>query len=295
VEDRLQSRAWRVQRQGKQPRAEGGRLAGRPGIRHGLSLELIPSALVSCSGFVLFVLEQHLAGYALLVSSLLLAAFIDGALLRDLALIAAGLVAISLVPITTDISTEHMLVMGTAMILAVGIPYSVSRFVFKDHAVRFPVLTGQPWTRAEKWYLLAVIVMGYALLPAYMVNTGVYRNWPAVSDPEGIFRLFLGTNALGIWDELFFICTVFVLLCRHLPVAQANVLQAVLFTSFLWELGFHAWAPFFIFPFALLQALIFRATKSLSYIVSIHLLFDFVLFLVLIHAHNRAWIDIFIY
>ena len=51
------------------------------------------------------------------------------------------------------------------------------------------------------------------------------------------------------------------------PLAQANVLQAVLFTSFLWELGFHAWAPFFIFPFALLQALIFTRTKSLSYIV----------------------------
>ncbi|WP_354190423.1 CPBP family glutamic-type intramembrane protease [Arthrobacter sp. UYCu712] len=256
---------------------------------------MIPSALVSFSGFVLFVLEQNLAAYGLLALALLLAGFIGWALLRDLALITAGLVTISLVPITTDISTEHMAVMGSAMILAVGIPYAVSRFVFKDHAVRFPVRTGQTWTRAEKWYLPAVVVMGYALLPAYMINTGVYRNWPAVSDPEGIIRLFLGTNVLGIWDELFFICTIFVLLRRHLPLAQANVLQAVLFTSFLWELGFHAWAPVFIVPFALVQALIFTRTKSLPYIVCVHLLFDFVLFLVLIHAHNRAWIDIFIY
>lgn len=267
----------------------------RTGVRNETSLKLIPSALVSMSGFVLFVLEQSMAGYGLLAASLLLAGFIDRALLRDLGLIAAGLVAISLVPITTDISTEHMFVMGSAMILAVGIPYSVSRFVFKDHVVRFPVLTGYPWTRAEKWYLVAAVVMGYALLPAYMVNTGVYRNWPAVSDPEGIFRLFLGTNVLGIWDELFFICTVFVLLRRHLPLAQANVLQAVLFTSFLWELGFHTWAPAFIFPFALVQAIIFTRTKSLSYIVAIHLLFDFVLFLVLLHAHNRAWFDVFVY
>lgn len=267
----------------------------RTGVRNETSLKLIPSALVSMSGFALFVLEQSMAGYGLLAASLLLAGFIDRALLRDLGLIAAGLVAISLVPITTDISTEHMFVMGSAMILAVGIPYSVSRFVFKDHVVRFPVLTGHPWTRAEKWYLVAAVVMGYALLPAYMVNTGVYRNWPAVSDPEGIFRLFLGTNVLGIWDELFFICTVFVLLRRHLPLAQANVLQAVLFTSFLWELGFHTWAPAFIFPFALVQAIIFTRTKSLSYIVAIHLLFDFVLFLVLLHAHNRAWFDVFVY
>jgi hypothetical protein len=272
-----------------------GALAAGIGTRNGISLRLLPSTLVSASGFVLFVLEQRIAGYGLLAVALVLAGFIDRALLRDLALITAGLVAISLVPITTDISTEHMAVMGTAMILAVGIPYLVSRFVFKDHAVRFPVMTGHPWTRTEKWYLAAVVVMGYALLPAYMVNTGVYGNWPAVSDPEGIFRLFLGTNVLGIWDELFFICTVFALLRRHLPLAQANVLQAVLFTSFLWELGFHAWAPVFIFPFALLQAFIFTRTKSLSYIVAVHLLFDFVLFLVLLHAHNRDWIDIFIY
>jgi membrane protease YdiL (CAAX protease family) len=192
----------------------------------------------------------------LLVLALVAAVIIDRGLLRDLGLIAAGLVAISLVPITTDISTGHMFLMGTAMILAVGIPYSVSRFVFKDHAVRFPVLTGHPWTRTEKWYLVAVVIMGYALL---------------------------------------FICTVFILLRRHLPFAQANVLQAILFTSFLWELGFHAWAPAFIFPFALIQAIIFTRTKSLSYIVSVHPLFDFVLFLVLLQAHNRDWFDIFIY
>jgi hypothetical protein len=29
--------------------------------------------------------------------------------------------------------------------------------------------------------------------------------------------------------------------------------------------------------------------------VSVRLLFDFVLFLVLLHAHNRDWFDIFIY
>ncbi|MFP5367886.1 MAG: type II CAAX prenyl endopeptidase Rce1 family protein, partial [Actinomycetes bacterium] len=164
-----------------------------------------------------------------------------------------------------------------------------------DHAIRFPIRTAEPWTRAEKWYLPAVLVIGYALMPVYMIRTGVYNNWPAVSDPDGIARLFLGTNVLGIWDELFFICTAFTLLRRHLPDWQANLLQAVLFTSFLWELGFHSWAPFFIFPFALLQARLFTVTKSLSYIVSVHLLFDFVLFLVLIHAHNREWIDIFLY
>ncbi|MFE8887780.1 type II CAAX prenyl endopeptidase Rce1 family protein [Pseudarthrobacter enclensis] len=256
---------------------------------------MLPAALLSASGFVLFALENRPAGFAILAAALVVAAFLSRRLLIDLALIAVGLTAMSLVPITTDISTGHMAVMGTAMVLAVGIPYTVSPFITREHAIRFPVRTGQPWTRAEKWYLPAVLVIGYALMPVYMIRTGVYANWPAVSDPEGIFRLFLGTNALGIWDELFFICTTFTLLRRHLPDWQANLLQAVLFTSFLWELGFHAWAPFFIFPFALLQARLFTVTRSLSYIVSVHLLFDFVLFLVLIHAHNRDWINIFLY
>ena len=271
------------------PRQEGAR---QPGAA---SLSLIPAALVSASGFLLFAWQDRLSGFLLLAAALVVAAFISRRLLIDLALIAVGLTAMSLVPITTDISTEHMMVMGTAMVLAVGIPYFVSRFITKDHAIRFPIRTGQPWTRAEKWYLPAVLVIGYALMPVYMIRTGVYTNWPAVSDPDGIARLFLGTNVLGIWDELFFICTAFTLLRRHLPDWQANLLQAVLFTSFLWELGFHSWAPFFIFPFALLQARLFTVTKSLSYIVSVHLLFDFVLFLVLIHSHNREWINIFLY
>jgi membrane protease YdiL (CAAX protease family) len=54
-------------------------------------------------------------------------------------------------------------------------------------------------------------------------------------------------------------------------------------------------APAFIFPFAIVQAIIFTRTKSLSYIVAVHLLFDFVLFLVLLDAHNRAWFEVFIY
>lgn len=275
------------------PSDQGAGQAGPAPVR--ARLAVAPAAMLSAAGFLLFAREDRISGFLLLAAALVLAGFLSRKLLTDLSLIAVGLTAMSLVPITTDISTGHMAVMGAAMVVAVGIPYAVSRFITRDHAIRFPIRTGQPWTRAEKWYLPAVLVIGYALMPVYMIRTGVYENWPAVSDADGIARLFLGTNVLGIWDELFFICTTFTLLRRHLPDWQANLLQALLFTSFLWELGFHAWAPFFIFPFALLQARLFTVTKSLSYIVSVHLLFDFVLFLVLIHAHNREWINIFLY
>jgi hypothetical protein len=263
--------------------------------RAGSPWTLPAAALVSLGGLLVFGLELREAGYAVLAVAVALGLVVHRALGRDLALVAVGLVIMSAVPITTDVSNEHMVTMGTAMVLAVAVPYAVSRYVYRDHAVRFPVRTGEPWTRLEKGYLVAVPLLGYAVLPVYMIDTGVYRNWPDVSDPEGIGRLFLGTNVLGIWDELFFICTAFTLLRRHLPFWQANVLQAVLFTSFLYDLGFHSWGPVMIYAFALVQGYIFKLTRSLTYVVSVHLLFDFVLFLVLVHAHNRDWIDIFVY
>ncbi|MFU8946291.1 type II CAAX prenyl endopeptidase Rce1 family protein [Mycetocola zhadangensis] len=260
-----------------------------------LSWKLLPGLLLAASGFLLFGLDQRPVGYATLAATLAAAVLIDRPLAKDLLLITIGLVAISLVPINTDIEWGHMLLMGTALVAAVLVPYLVSRFIYRDHAIRFPVWTGNRWTRFEFGYLIAVVILGWFLLPVYMIPTGVYQNWPAASDPGSIARLFLGTNALGIWDELFFICTTFTLLRRHFPDWQANLLQAVLFTSFLWELGFHSWGPFLIYPFAVLQGFIFRQTKSLSYIVSVHLLFDFILFLVLLHAHNRDWLAIFLY
>ena len=45
---------------------------------------------------------------------------------------------------------------ATILILAVAVPYAVSRYVYRDHAVRFPIRTGESWTTLERWYLVAV-------------------------------------------------------------------------------------------------------------------------------------------
>ncbi|WP_035771942.1 CPBP family intramembrane glutamic endopeptidase [Arthrobacter sp. Br18] len=271
------------------------RTAAAPSAVRHATWNVLPAGMTAASGFLLFGLGLQWQGYVLLAGALAVSAVLSRALLRDLALIALGILIMNAVPITTDISVSHMTVMGSAMAAAVGLPYLISRFVYREHAIRFPVLTGQKWSPVERWYLPAVVVIGYLLLPVYLVPTGVYENWPAADDAGSVARLFLGTNVLGIWDELFFICTVFTLLRRHILEWQANLLQAVLFTSFLWELGFHAWGPVLIYPFALVQGWIFARTKSLTYVVSVHLLFDFVLFLVLLHAHNRDLFPIFLY
>jgi membrane protease YdiL (CAAX protease family) len=161
--------------------------------------------------------------------------------------------------------------------------------------VRFPVLTGRRWPTVAKLYLIGVVVLGYFILPFYLISTGVYLNWPDASDPSVFVRLFIGVNSVGIWDELFFVCTTFTLLRHHFPDWLANILQAVIFSSFLWEIGYESWGPLLTFPFAMLQGYTFKLTKSLTYVVSVHLIFDLVLFLALVHAHNRDWLPVFLY
>lgn len=263
--------------------------------RTALSWKLLPAALVSASGVFLFAAGNDPAGYGLLAVSLLTAAFIDRGLLRHLALIAAGMVVISSVPLNADLSIGHMVLMGGALVLAVVGPWLIERFAYRGTVIRFPVLTGRRWPLTARLYLFGVAALGYFILPVYLISTGVYRNWPDASDPAIFWRLFLGVNAVGIWDEMFFICTAFTLLRQHFPDWLANILQAVVFTSFLWEIGYQAWGPLLTFPFALLQGYTFKLTKSLSYVVSVHLLFDLVLFLALVHAHNRDWLPVFLY
>lgn len=271
--------------------------ARHPGerMRPRASWGLVPAALVSTSALLLFALRLPVAGYAVLALALVSAFLIDRALFKDLLLLALGLLIISTISVEANISYPNIALMGTVLSLAVLVPYLLSRYAFRDHAIRFPIRTGQPWTLLERAYLPLVVLLGYLILPSYFIGSGAYENWPQVTAPDEIARLFVGVGFVGIWDELFFICTAFALLRRHFPDWQANLLQAVIFSSFLWELGYQSWGPLLTFPFALLQGYTFARTRSLTYVVCVHLLFDVVVFLVLVHAHNREWLAIFPY
>ncbi|MCK3768473.1 CPBP family intramembrane metalloprotease [Microbacterium aerolatum] len=215
-------------------------------------------------------------------------------LTRDLSLIAIGMLIVSVIPLAAELDNLAMLRFTLALGGAVVVPYLISRFVFRDRAISFPWRTGKRWGRLQWTWLIAVLVLGWLILPFYFITSGVYQNWPVVDSPELIARLFVGVGAVGIWDELFFICTVFALLRRHFPDAVANVLQTIVFVSFLWELGYRAWGPVLTIPFALLQGFIFLRTHSLAYVVTVHLLFDAVVFAVLVHAHNPGLLPVFL-
>ncbi len=263
---------------------------------------IVPAVLVCLAAPVLFVLQWSWPGWALLAVGVAGAYAIERrrvltsepSLTRDLSLIALGMLIVSFISLEAKLDNLAMLRFTLALGGAVVVPYLVSRFVYRDRAIGFPWRGGGRWGRLHWGWLLAVLVLGWLILPFYFITSGVYQNWPVVDSPELIARLFVGVGAVGIWDELFFICTVFVLLRRHFPDVVANVLQATVFVSFLWELGYREWGPLLTIPFALLQGVIFLRTRSLAYVVTVHLLFDAVVFAVLVHAHNPGMLPIFL-
>jgi hypothetical protein len=242
---------------------------------------LLAAALVAVSAVALFGLQERWAGYTLIVAGLVVAAVVDRGLLRHLLLIALGLVIISTMPLAADLSDAGMARFAITLSLAVVTPYVLSRFVYRESVIFFPVGTGRRWSRLEYGYLALVVVLGYLLLPVYFLGSGAYRNWPEITGADEIGRLFIGVNGVGLWDELFFICTVF-------------ALQAVIFVSFLWELGYRGWGPLLTVPFALLQGYIFQRTRSLPYVVTVHLTFDLIIFGILLHAYNPGLADVFL-
>jgi membrane protease YdiL (CAAX protease family) len=213
---------------------------------------------------------------------------------RHMLVLISSLVLLGLIPINTDIDYFHMFGMGAVLIGTIALPYFVTTNVFKEKVITFPFRFGRKWRRREIFYVFFAGGMSYLILPYYLGTTGSYLNWGVTLDPSHIIRLFIGTNGLGIWDEIFFIGVCLTLLRQHIPFIWANLAQAALWTTFLYELGFRGWGPYAIFFFALTQGMIFKNSKSLLYIITVHLTIDFVLFLVLIHLHHPEYLRIFI-
>lgn len=213
---------------------------------------------------------------------------------RDMILLAFAVGLLGLIPINTDISYGHMAVMGAVMVATVAVPYVVTRRFYHEPVVQFPFRGVHTWGARHIGYIIFAAVASYLLLPFYLTDTGSYLNWQAVPDPSHIIRLFIGTNALGIWDEVFFVGVCLAILRKHLSFWWANAAQAALWTTFLYELGFRGWGAIVIFFFALSQGYIFTRGKSFLYIIAVHLTIDFMLFLVLIHLHNPHLLRFFV-
>lgn len=187
---------------------------------------------------LLFAVHVRPWGYVPLILGVVLGLIVDRALGRDLALIGIGQVILSTISLNADLTDAGIARFTVVLSLAVVVPWAISRWVFKHRVIVFPMGTRDRWSRTMWIYLGVVIVLGFLILPPYFIGSGAYQNWPDTTTANEIGRLFVGVNAVGIWDELFFVCVVFALLRQHFPMWHANILQSVVFVSFLWELGY---------------------------------------------------------
>lgn len=211
----------------------------------------------------------------------------------DFTLLVLSLGIVFLAPINTTISLSHFAAMTSALTMALCIPYLYYR-KYEPGVIAYPVNIHVLLRKRNLAFVGLAAIISYFLLPFYFANTGAYYNWPNATSSQEIMLLFIGTNALGLWDELFFINTVLTILKRHFRFWVANSIQALFFTIFLYELGFTHWLPLIIYPFALLQGYMLRTYKSLAFVVAIHLTIDFILFLALLNAYGNLPFKLFL-
>lgn len=243
---------------------------------------------------VLIPLKQTLLGWLLLGVTVVLLLLCEKHFKQDMLVIVTSLGLLGITPINTDISFLHIFQMGTTLFLAIALPFIITRFYFKEKTIQYPFHHGKRWYKREIFSIFVIAMSAYLLLPFYLNNTGAYHNWTVKPGVLHLITLFLTTNGLGTWDEFFFVSTVLAILKKHFTFSLSNASQAVIFTSFLFELGFRGWAPCMLYPFALTQGYIFNKTHSLLYVITIHLTLDLILYLALIHAYYPQWVRIFI-
>jgi len=245
-------------------------------------LNLLLFVLVSV---VLVGLKQKTVGFGLLVLGLATLPLCAKDFQKNFLLVYFCLLVLGLTPIGTSTALPHAFYMGIGLFLVVFVPLFATRKIYKSDLIKYPNLREKTWPKARTLYLLFAAVAAYLLLPMMLRSGSSYLNWHLQPDLWHLTVAYVGLNGVGIWDELFFVITVLAILKNYFPFYIANLAQAVLFTSFLYTLGFGGWCFIVIFVFALAQGLVFRQTKSLLYILAIHLTIDLVLHLVLVYLH----------
>ena len=213
---------------------------------------------------------------------------------KEIILLYIAIGCLSFATISTAVTLPNLFSMGIPLAFAVIIPYVIGKYFYKNPIVQFNFTHERKWQKKEIGYILFTALVVYLLLPFFLRVSGSYHNWTVKPDLFYLFAFFLGINAVGAYDEVFFMSTVQKILRRHFPFLVANIGQSCVFTIFLYELGFRGWITPGIFLFAFIQGKIFQKTNSLFYLIAIHLTADFILYLALIHAYYPPLMPIFL-
>jgi hypothetical protein len=189
-------------------------------------------------------------------------------------------------PIDTDTSNESFLSLGAFFVAAVALPTAL--LARSDHEV----IRYRFWPRRFSWrhvvYVLVSIPAAWAAIRLYFaVSPQVSRNWvlPPTPNDDALWRLFVGINLVGIWDELFFVNVCFAILRSLFSFPVANAAQAIIYTAVLYDMAFTGVGPLFVFSFALTQGALFERSENLLTVLLVHLIVDYFLFQEIVTSH----------
>ncbi len=200
----------------------------------------------------------------------------EAAFKRRMAVLLGAIAILAAAPIHTDTSTRHFIalgipflavVLGPALILGRTDP-GVIRYRFKPRRFRW----------LDVGYVAISIPLAWLVFELYfkVVNTWMPTHWalPSHAEVEASWRLFIGINCVGMWDELFFVNTVFAVLRSIFPFRVANAAQAVVYASVLTDMAFTGIGPVIVFLFALTQGAMFEESDNLLYVLLVHVIVD---------------------
>ncbi len=204
----------------------------------------------------------------------------DGSFRRRMAVLFLCVAVLAAAPIHTNTDTRHFVTLGAFFLAVVAGPTLALRK--SDPGVITWNLFPTRFRRRDLVYVLISIPLSWLAFRVYFftVNPEVPAHWvlPAVPDREAIWRLIAGINGVGIWDELFFINTVYGLLRSLFSQRVANAAQAVVYASVLNTMAFTGIGPLLVYALALTQGSMYEGSRSLLYVILVHLIID--LFLV---------------
>jgi membrane protease YdiL (CAAX protease family) len=251
--------------------------------------------VILCAASVLLVALQYIvAGYILLAAGFALLWLSGRDFRRTIGLVYACIALLGISPINTSTDLQHVIRLGVPMLAVIVVPYIVTRYVYKLDIIKISLRLRRRWSKREVLYYFVTVLATYLILPIILASGNSYMNWNIENNTRSLVESFLGLNAVGTWDELFFVTTVFALFRFKLKLWTANIAQAVLFTSFLYNMGFQGWCFPFVFLFALTQGYWYYKTNSLAYVLAVHLTIDLVLHLALTNLHNPQLAPIFL-
>ena len=197
---------------------------------------------------------------------------------RPYLILAGSVVILAVAPIDTRLDPVHMLVLSTFFAAVVFVP----AWLLGGRGVLSFRLWPDRIDPLDLIYTLASVPLAWLAFRLYflILSPEVPFNWPLPPEPDPgeLVKLFLGINAVGVWDELFFINTVYAILRYLFPARIANPAQAVFYVSVLYDMAFSGWGPLLVAILALTQGLMFERSRVLLWVLIVHLVVDYFLF-----------------